>query len=310
MCPSHREIQSPLVSVICLTYNHESYLRQALDSILMQETQFSYEIVLAEDSSTDGTRSICEEYQAKYPDIIKYVWSENNVGVWANEIRAHEKARGKYFAYCEGDDYWTDTNKLQKQVAFMEAHEDYMMCFHNTGVLNQSSRAIILNGNISESKEFHESDVFPNWVAHTSSFMIRRELWGKFLGMKHRNWLESTDTVLVLLGMKYGRVWGIKEEMSVYRMNNHSMMANENSVEVLGQYIRHLKCFLLNFRSINRKYCYQEIYEYDSLRIINNDGRYNSFHYLLDMLVWCPGYTLRMWYKWLKRRIKMLIYKI
>ena len=119
-----------LVSIVCITYNHEPYLRQALDGFLMQKCDFPYEIVLAEDCSTDGTRKICEDYAAKYPDIIRYIWSENNVGVIANERRAMLVAQGKYIAFCEGDDYWTDPLKLQKQVNFMESHPEYSVTFH------------------------------------------------------------------------------------------------------------------------------------------------------------------------------------
>ncbi len=119
-----------LVSIVCITYNHEPYLRQALEGFLIQETSFPVEIILAEDCSTDGTRAICEAYAAKYPDKIHYIWSETNVGAVENERRAIAAARGKFIALCEGDDYWTDPLKLQKQVDFMESHLEYSVTFH------------------------------------------------------------------------------------------------------------------------------------------------------------------------------------
>ena len=123
-------MKEPLVSIVCITYNHEPYLRQTLDSFLMQETSFAYEIVLAEDCSTDGTRKICEEYAAKYPDIIHYIYRDKNVGYNENEYEAMSAAKGKYIAYCEGDDYWTIPDKLQRQVDFLESHPDYSVCWH------------------------------------------------------------------------------------------------------------------------------------------------------------------------------------
>jgi glycosyltransferase involved in cell wall biosynthesis len=96
----------------------------------MQKCDFPFEIVLAEDCSTDGTREICREYAVKYPDVIHYVWSENNIGAVENEARAIRAAKGKYIALCEGDDYWTDAQKLQKQVDFMESHPEYSVTFH------------------------------------------------------------------------------------------------------------------------------------------------------------------------------------
>lgn len=129
-------MQDPLVSIVCITYNHEPYLRKALEGFLMQETTFPVEIVLAEDCSTDGTRRICEEYAAKYPDRINYIWGETNVGAVANERRAMKAARGKYIAFCEGDDYWTVPDKLQRQVDFLESHPNYSVTFHRCQHLN------------------------------------------------------------------------------------------------------------------------------------------------------------------------------
>lgn len=119
-----------LVSIVCITYNHEPYLRDALEGFLFQKTTFPFEIILAEDCSTDGTRAICEEYAAKYPDKINYIYRDHNVGYNENEYEAMCAAKGKYIAYCEGDDYWTDPNKLQKQVDFLESHPEYAVCWH------------------------------------------------------------------------------------------------------------------------------------------------------------------------------------
>ena len=111
-------MNKPLVSIASITYNHEKFIAQAIDSFLMQETDFDFEIIIGEDCSTDDTLKIIKEYKAKYPDIIKLITSESNVGMMTNFIRTLEACSGKYIALCEGDDYWTDTLKLQKQVNF------------------------------------------------------------------------------------------------------------------------------------------------------------------------------------------------
>ncbi len=122
----------PKVSVICLVYNMKDYLAQALDSILMQKTDFPFEILVHDDVSTDGSTDIVREYAAKYPDIIVPIiqtenqYSKKDVLITRDIILP--AARGKYSAYCEGDDYWTDPLKLQKQYDFMEAHPDYSLC--------------------------------------------------------------------------------------------------------------------------------------------------------------------------------------
>ena len=112
-------------SIICVTYNQAKYIRRAIGSFLMQKTDFPFEIILADDCSTDGTSAICAEYAEKYPDLVRYLPSEKNVGGVENERRAIEAAQGEYIAVCEGDDYWLDNQKLQKQVEFMDAHPDY-----------------------------------------------------------------------------------------------------------------------------------------------------------------------------------------
>ena len=125
----------PLVSICCITYNHAQFIRKCLDGFLMQETNFPIEILIHDDCSTDGTTEIIREYEAKYPDLIFPLYEEENQyqqGKAAEiDFYNYRRARGKYIAYCEGDDYWTDPLKLQKQVDFMEANPEYSVCFHD-----------------------------------------------------------------------------------------------------------------------------------------------------------------------------------
>jgi len=126
-----RLCKRPLVSVRMATYNHEKWIAQAIEGVVNQKTDFEYELVIGEDCSTDRTREICFEYQKRYPDKIRVLWADVNVNSIgsgnAGRINAH--CRGEFLATCEGDDYWTDPLKLQKQVEFMEAHEEYSVCF-------------------------------------------------------------------------------------------------------------------------------------------------------------------------------------
>ena len=121
-------VPQPLVSIRTSTYNHEKYIRQCIEGILMQKTTFPFEYIIGEDCSTDGTMAIVKEYAQKYPDVIRVVTDDVNVGMRANGLRCIERCRGKYMAICEGDDWWTDPYKLQKQVDFLESHPDYVMC--------------------------------------------------------------------------------------------------------------------------------------------------------------------------------------
>lgn len=126
----------PMVSVFCMVYNHENYLRECLDGFLTQKCNFDFEIVVGEDNSKDNSRSILLEYAKKYPGKFKLLLNEKNIGAVQNQILVFENCTGKYIAMCEGDDYWTEPNKLQKQVEFLEQKHEFIACFHNARVIN------------------------------------------------------------------------------------------------------------------------------------------------------------------------------
>ena len=119
-----------MVSVWMITYNHERFVAQAIESVLMQETDFPVEVVIGDDDSTDGTRAICEEYARTHPGRVRLLPGGRNLGMLANMMRTLAACRGRYVAMCEGDDYWTDPKKLQKQVTWMDEHPTASFCFH------------------------------------------------------------------------------------------------------------------------------------------------------------------------------------
>lgn len=165
------------VSVYCLAYNHGKYIRDALEAFVSQETAFKYEVIVHDDASTDNTADIIREYAEKYPDIIKPIFQTENQyskGVRISETYIFPLIRGKYIAICEGDDYWTDKNKLQKQVDFLNSHPDYVACTHNTKriFMNTDEEEIMYPA---KNKEITLKDVSARGGAayHTSSLMYR-----------------------------------------------------------------------------------------------------------------------------------------
>lgn len=118
------------VSVFCITYNHIHFIKQALEGFVTQKTNFPFEVVISDDCSTDGTKEIIEEYTKQYPDIIKPIYHSHNVGSYQNFIDTANACKGEYVAMCDGDDYWIDKNKLQKQVDFMDTNKECSICFH------------------------------------------------------------------------------------------------------------------------------------------------------------------------------------
>jgi glycosyltransferase involved in cell wall biosynthesis len=132
-------MSEPLVSVKMITYNHAPYIAQAIEGVLQQKTNFLFELVIGEDCSTDGTREIVFEYQKKYPDIIRVITSDRNIGGRKNSYRATKACRRKYIAFCEGDDYWHQPLKLQKQVDYLESHPECGLVYSDYDVYHVAS---------------------------------------------------------------------------------------------------------------------------------------------------------------------------
>ncbi|RDC55817.1 glycosyltransferase [Pedobacter chinensis] len=130
------EHSQPMVSIWMITYNHEKFIRQCLESVLAQETNFSYEIIIGEDCSTDRTRAIVQEFEALYPQIVKPIYQESNVGAYKNAYHyCYPALKGKYIACLEADDYWIDRQKLQKQVDALQHDPTAVACFTQVKVL-------------------------------------------------------------------------------------------------------------------------------------------------------------------------------
>jgi glycosyltransferase involved in cell wall biosynthesis len=130
----------PLVSVSMITYNHAPYISMAIEGVLQQKVNFPIELVIGEDCSTDGTQEIVAEYQKKYPDIIRVITSAKNVGMKKNGLRTFKACQGKYIAFCEGDDYWQNPCKLQKQVDYFEGHPECGLVYSSYDVYHVKSK--------------------------------------------------------------------------------------------------------------------------------------------------------------------------
>ncbi len=219
----------PLVSISCVTYNHEKYVRDAIESFLMQKFTFPVEILIHDDASTDRTAEIIREYEKKHPDLIFPIFQSENQyskGVKISFTYQYPRARGKYIALCEGDDYWTDPLKLQKQVDFLEENPEYVMCAHNTLRVfedgNQEPRLAILHPKEDlELIDFIDLDYLQkrnNLVlpAHTSSYVIRASAMPKVYPEWAINCISGDLSVTTLVSSQ-GKTRFLNEVMSVRR---------------------------------------------------------------------------------------------
>lgn len=286
-----------MVSVCVLSYNHEKYLRQCLDGIFMQEVSFPIEVRVHDDASTDRSQEIIKEYQQRYPDILKPILQSENQyskgGGILNKILL-PLCEGKYIALCEGDDYWTDPLKLQKQVDFLESHEDYSMCFHAAKILNQGVD-VNRTGAVCErviDKEYTSTELFENWIAPTASIVYRKDLVEGFK-MKHAEWLTRGDIALVLRSSHTGKVWGMSELMSVYRIQPNSVSHNQ---EYRGSEVfslpNHFRCIYLNFPKVDKKPVVWNISHAYYARMKKQTNIVVKLKDLCLFVYWCPQYAI------------------
>lgn len=214
---------APLVSICCVTYNHAKFIREALESFLMQRTNFSFEILIHDDASTDGTAEIIREFEEKYNDKIKSIYQKENQyskGVSISATFNFPRAHGKYIALCEGDDYWTDSNKLHEQVDFLEANPNYAGCFHETEQIFEDGKSGRIYGKNAPDTLTAEHTFATLSPFHTSSLVFRNIL-GKL-----PSWFStvvSGDMALFSIISSHGPLKKIPEIMSVYRKHENGI---------------------------------------------------------------------------------------
>ncbi|MBP0612942.1 glycosyltransferase family 2 protein [Chryseobacterium sp. cx-311] len=241
-------IIDPDIGVIMLAYNHGLYIRQALDSVLMQETSFSYKIIIAEDFSTDDTRSIILEYQKKYPEKFKVILQNENVGAQRNNQDLFANLEGKYLAALEGDDYWTDPLKLQKQVDFLEENEDYILAFHQVKIKDILSEQYEEDSFTEIPEKYELPEVFAmkgNYI-HTPSILFRNVT--NRLNMKH-NSSQIGDFFLLLHLSQFGKFGYIEQIMCVYRVGSGFFSKSS----AFNKEIELLKCIISAINSLQNK---------------------------------------------------------
>ncbi|MDD5975738.1 MAG: glycosyltransferase [Bacteroidales bacterium] len=208
------------VTVRCITYNQKEYIRQCLDGFVMQQTNFRFEAIVHDDASSDGTADIVREYAEKYPDIIKPIFETENQyskhdGSLGRILNAN--TRGKYVALCEGDDYWTNPHKLQKQADFLDANPQCSLTYHACkNVFSTPCKVNYLSGE--NVKEFYTDVDLIDYPFQTATVMYRKEIIDSELYKKATAiGCTSGDTIFFLTASRFGTIEGINEQMSVYR---------------------------------------------------------------------------------------------
>lgn len=266
-----------MVSITCITYNHESYISDAIESFLMQKTDFNYEILIHDDASTDNTPVIIKNYQNKYPDLIKPIFQTENQysqGIDVDEI-VSKTAKGKYIAICEGDDYWTDQYKLQKQVGYMEMHPECSLCVHAAYIVNVMRKRKEQVRPSKMSKTFSTEEVIKGGggLFATNSIVYPRK-FDADKPMFYRIAPVGDYPLVVLLALK-GTVYFIDEFMSAYRVGVSNSWTDREMAS-LRQRVKHFEKISEMLDELNR------FTEYRHNNAIKETKEKNQFNILIQ----------------------------
>lgn len=224
----------PLVVIRCITYNHEPYIRDALEGFVTQKTNFPFIAIVHDDASTDGTAAIIREYAEKYPDIIKSIfetenqYSKNDGSLIKIMYDACKATGAKYIAFCEGDDYWKDPLKLQKQVDYLKHHDECSACITKCVTYNESTKKFlnILGSDYQSLKDL----LWRDFQFSTASLVVRSSLYYQYIidiKPQTRGWLMGDKPLLLYMGAK-GRVKTLKDCTVVYRILENSASHSSN----------------------------------------------------------------------------------
>ena len=203
-----------------LTYNQEYYINEAIRSVMLQKTDFPFELVIGNDASTDGTGELCSEWQKKHPQQIVLFNREQNLGLQQNFIQTYAHCQGEYIAICEGDDYWTDKHKLQRQVDFLDTNPDYSTCFHRViNYFEDRGTKSLSNGGQKTSTDILDLAA-SNYISNVSA-IFRHGLFGEL-----PEWFAQVSTydyAIHLLNAQYGKIYYMKRPMAVYRQHGRAI---------------------------------------------------------------------------------------
>lgn len=300
-----------VVSISCTTYNHAKYIRQCLDGFLMQKCNFGFEVLIHDDASTDGTQEIIKEYQEKYPDIIKPILREQNLysrGERGFNSRFNfSRAKGKYIAMCEGDDYWIDPLKLQKQIAFLEANSDCSLCFTGCEIHKSTGEKKVIRYDIDHligSDEY----LFKQYFMATASLCFR-------IGIDkapREDWMATSfagDFILRYKALTVGKIGYIDSVAVAYnkgtegswsrRKLNSDIVQKEYADNILG--LQYLKKNVPNTSEKALKYREQQLKDNTLYKMSLSKGGWTGFLYLI------ARYNVRM-NRYIGAYLKRLLY--
>ncbi len=243
-----------LLTIRCLTYNHEPYIRQCLEGFVMQKTNFRYVAVIHDDASTDGTAEIIREFEKKYPEIIKPIYQKNNLyskkdGSIGRILNKH--MQGKYIAMCEGDDYWVDPLKLQKQVDFLEENEEYGLCYTRTNIYIQETNDLLNHLSAYPDGDVGLYELLLYNRVQTLTTCYRKNIFDEYNETSSKvPSVICNDYKIWLYFAVHSKIYRIGDVTSVYRVLNNSLSHNaENIIPIILDELKLFEYYTNNYIS-------------------------------------------------------------
>lgn len=234
----------PLVSVCMITYNHEAYIREAIEGVIMQQTDFPFELVIGEDCSNDNTKKICIDYQSRYPNIIKLISNKNNIGMIENFINTIKNCTGEYIAICDGDDFWVDSAKLQKQINFLNTNTNYTIVVSNSLLLDSNSKSSYAS-NIASGDFTIEQMIEKNLIGEAASTIVfTKKCISPYFAHNIIN-APFGDWALSLLCLSKGKGYIMSDITSCYRKHTGGNWSSTNTIHKIVTTI-HMYDYMLN----------------------------------------------------------------
>lgn len=280
------------VSVIMPVYNHEQYVAKALDSILSQKTKYTYEILIGEDCSPDRSRDIVKKYEEKYPGKIRAFYREKNMGGTKNGYALYMASKGRYISLLEGDDYWCDDRRIERQIGFLDSHPEYIGVAHNYKKVNQND-IIIEEKCISDDAtecDFTWQDFLEKMFLFQSATLTYRNVFleNKDYSILYKAHDIVTDLTVLTILLNRGKIYILSEVMSAYREVISNTASNARSISYRDQGLSNLKT----------------VRQYDKLRpFLNQKSDYDhkiaekKADFIIQMVRQKKGYTFKRWIK-------------
>lgn len=275
--------EKPIVSVVMITYMHEQFIADAINGVLIQEVDFPVELILADDCSPDGTEKIVKSFES-HPNFlrIKYSKHSKNIGMMPNFIWAMEQANGKFIALCEGDDYWTDPLKLQKQVDFLEANEKYGMCGHRVRNLNDDIESNEPDINIEISTE---AILEKGPLMATCSILMRNNFTKEEYSFLYKSSLG--DWAIVLIHAQKSKIKKLNDIMAVYRIHDGGIYSKNDIKDKIQKNIQFQLIIIEHFpqykkiveQFIDNKKKFYNLYDYSFISFLKSKTSFFVFLY-------------------------------